>query len=634
MIELQQIPGWMIFVVSNLGWLYLVQRFLKSNAYITPIITVSLVTILVYMGGILDKLNLTTYSLIAIGCVGALIGGKALRKKRINLSCLSLNKCFFFMGSLVFLIFLLTVELEHYDNFSHWAIVIKDMVITEAIPTAESAAIDFKNYPLGASCFIYYVCKMIGYGEGCMLFAQGLLICSCLYAIFGIVSEKKRFLLYMVLGTGLSVLTLFNITIRVNTLLVDFILPVLTLAIIATGYQYRHDFKKSYRCVFPMLALLMIVKNTGVIFALFAMSYLAYEIMCQSKKMEKRWRVVVIEMLTMLSSSVTLLVWQVHISQHFDSVENKFEMDLGSLQEGLGQKTIEQLMAITYDFFETVLSMDFLSTVGIVGFTVLACIGTLLAKRYFHKKWYVRRISYVALIMVISYHMGILGMYLFSMPTYEALMLAGLERYASSCVVLYGGIIVMALTVDIENSFTYKIGNQVDYKSFESIETKRAYNYSVVVLGCVLFFLLSSEYNGLKYMHDHYIDSIPSRVKTLVGNRWEGPIDKRKYLIYASNKNNEVSTNYLEYVMRYYLYAEEVNVFYAIEAEETSYLFEQAGLSLEKDYLENMEKLIEYHDTLIIFDPLDVQTKTFLMERYDCTFKESMIYEIAELRKK
>ena len=54
----------------------------------------------------------------------------------------------------------------HYDNFSHWAVVVKNMLITHRFPDAYSAMIDFKSYPLGSSSFLYYFCSVVGSEEG------------------------------------------------------------------------------------------------------------------------------------------------------------------------------------------------------------------------------------------------------------------------------------------------------------------------------------------------------------------------------------------------------------------------------------------------------------------------------------
>ena len=147
---------------------------------------------------------------------------------------------------------------------------------TNAFPIASSALIDFKNYPLGVSSFVYYVSRFIGQWEPVMLCAQGLLIFGCFYAIFGIISEKKRFLLYAFLGLGCATLSLFNLTIRINNLLVDFLLPVLTLAVFAIAHQYRTDAKRALLTALPLLALLTITKNTGILFAALGMAFLVY----------------------------------------------------------------------------------------------------------------------------------------------------------------------------------------------------------------------------------------------------------------------------------------------------------------------------------------------------------------------
>ena len=48
---------------------------------------------------------------------------------------------------------LIETRFVHYDNFSHWAVVVKYMLATNRIPDAASAIIDFKSYPLGSSSF-------------------------------------------------------------------------------------------------------------------------------------------------------------------------------------------------------------------------------------------------------------------------------------------------------------------------------------------------------------------------------------------------------------------------------------------------------------------------------------------------
>src|SRR5699024_1157339 len=106
--------------------------------------------------------------------------------------------------------------------------------------------------------------------------------------MFGNISEKKRFLLYACIGLGLSSLYLFNITIRFNISLVVFLLPIYTLAIFSIIYSLRNDLKKAYITTIPLLGILMIIKNTGIIFALCGYLYFLY--ICLT-----RWRIGIIK---------------------------------------------------------------------------------------------------------------------------------------------------------------------------------------------------------------------------------------------------------------------------------------------------------------------------------------------------
>ena len=104
------------------------------------------------------------------------------------------------------------------------------MLVTDRFPDAASAIIDFKGYPLGSSSFLYYIGKIVGHGEGIMLVGQATLLFACFYAVFGAIRDQKRFLLAALLGLGCATMAYFNISIRINNLLVDFLLPALALA--------------------------------------------------------------------------------------------------------------------------------------------------------------------------------------------------------------------------------------------------------------------------------------------------------------------------------------------------------------------------------------------------------------------
>src|SRR5690606_23634705 len=242
-------------------------------------------------------------------------------------------------------------KLIHYDNSSHWAIVLKVMLSTDAFPTPDASLIDFKNYPLGISSFIYYICRFVGHSQSVMLVSQGLIIFACFYAIFGIISQKRRFLLYAFLGLGLSTLSFFNLTIRINNLLVDFLLPILTLVMFAIAYRYRNELPKSCIAIVPIAGLLTVVKSTGLLFALLGIMFFLYMWVTNTRKVN--WKQIAGSIMTIVAIFVPYFGWSRRMTEKFSEVDNKFELDSSSLQAIDSGKTTEQMQQIAQLFLES-----------------------------------------------------------------------------------------------------------------------------------------------------------------------------------------------------------------------------------------------------------------------------------------
>lgn len=75
--------------------------------------------------------------------------------------------------------------------------------------------------------------------------------------------------------------------------------------------------------------------------------------------------------------------------------------------------------------------------------------------------------------IVIVYYLGIYAMFLFSMPTEEALYLADFDRYASSIVILALGLAMMFLAREIDHSLYEQNVAKRNFKSYKNIQTKK-----------------------------------------------------------------------------------------------------------------------------------------------------------------
>ncbi|WP_313164258.1 hypothetical protein [Sedimentibacter sp.] len=593
-----------LLICSFLGYMLLTQKVIGIRQEFVPVFVFSSVACIIYFCGLAGIL----FAGSVVIMVGGLIAFGIILAKRLHSEShfkirLSLFGFFWLAGNLFFFSLLLRSELTHYDNFSHWAIVVKQMLSTDAFPTSSSDLIDFKNYPLGISSFIYYVCRFAGNYQQVMILAQGILIFSCFYAIFGIITEKKRFLLYAFLGLGCSSLSFFNITIRINNLLVDFLLPIYTLAIFAVSYRYRRDHKRAFTGALPMAALLSITKSTGIIFTVIGLVFLFYMIFIHDSY-TSRGRKLLLVLITFLIVILPYLSWSWHMETAFSDVENKF--DFQNMPE---EKTVEQIQEISYLFISSSTDISTRPAMGILVFNLAAAGAIIFDFLVLKKKWKLWKALIALDVVLILYYAGILGLYVFSMPLDEALWLAGFERYASSIVVLFAGGLVMTAAVDIENSFYYRIGQVPDEQAFRSVASKNRYQKGVLACMAIAVTLLLSEYNGILSVVRTYDNSLPYKIRTITGDRWykNGEEDSKRYLFYAPDRDSQVTNFYMQYVGRYYLYCPNVD-----------------GICL--FYEDNMDNLLSSYDYLVVAEG-DANERYLLRKHYGVSGKEG-IYRI------
>ncbi|WP_077612929.1 hypothetical protein [Clostridium sp. Marseille-P2415] len=597
-----------LLLCSISGYMMFTKARLKLQTEFIPVFVCSSIGCAMYFCGLAGYLLPGAVAVFAAGIVLFVLYLAALIRRRAYLNFrISLFLAAFGTGSLFFFHQLLVSRLIHYDNFSHWAIVVKYMLSTNAFPDAASALIDFKNYPLGSSSFIYFICRFAGNSQAVMLAAQGFLIFACFYAMFGVITEKKRFLLYAFLAAGCSVLSIFNITIRISNLLVDFLLPIYTLVLFVMIYKYQREIKKACISIIPVAGFLMIIKNTGTIFAGIGLIYLVYVWLRNRDK--PLWKNGLGILLSIGAAFIPCLLWGLHVAAEFKGVENKFEISADSIRNIYGGKSPEEIGQIISLFVKTVFDITSRPAMGVAGFHIAAITAGILAAVLLKKNWNLWKALAALDTVLIGYYVGILGLYIFSMPLDEATRLAGFERYASSIVVLFAGGLILCATVDIENSFYYKTGEVPSYRAFKTAESKGRYQKGIILFTALAVTLLMSEYNGMKTIQRSYKTTLPYKVFKVTGDRWYsgGRVDEARYLFYASDADGQVTDYYLQYIGKYMLYAPNVDGICAF-------------------YEDNLIHLLISYDYLVIVES-DAEAK-YLMKKYFGVSGQEGIYKI------
>ncbi len=538
------------FIVSIFGYLLWAKKTLDVPFQFVPVFVLSLITVVIYFGGIFTILYPMACLVYAIGILFFLWFG--IIKHKENTYEIHLFDICFFVGAIPFLFLLLNEHLMHYDNFTHWALIVKTLYINNAFPTTNTM-IEFTNYPIGTSSLLYYFSCFLGYSDGILLFGQGLLIFSIFYAIFGAIEKPKCFLLVAILGMGLSILSFFNLTIRINNLLVDFILPILTLACFAIIDRFKNDLRKQLILLLPLQAFLLIVKTTGIIY--FGIIIVAWLIEALKNHVLKNKKDVFAAFSTMVLNLSTYFLWNYHVSTVFRGVQNKFSTS------SLASKSSEEVTSIVNHFIHS--SFDFSSRpfLGFLFGNLLIIILYFLIRIILKDKWKdLLKSLFLLDFMVILYYVGILGLYLFSMPVDEALTLAGYERYVSSIIVLFVGGLVLRFTLLVQEHLKFDENNHVLYKS---PEYKKNYQKGIMVCIFLIVLILSSEYNGMVFNHSSYETDLSYTMKNVVGDHFKENDDK--FLLFGSDHDGKMTSYYFQYLAKYYLYAPNIDavcVFY------------------------------------------------------------------------
>lgn len=523
-----------ILLISFVGYYLYAKRKLKLREEFIPICIFSSIGVLEFLGGILNFMELMTISICGIGVIVFIkelyLIIKNKEKIKINFNIIYF---IFFTGLLTYL--LKGVRLSHYDNFSHWGTIVKDILVENRLPNFLSSAITFKNYPPGTACFIYYICKFLGEAEWVMLVAQSMLILSSIYTVLAFCNKNK--IINYVLAVILTIYMLIG-NISIHQLLVDTVLSVMGIAGLAIVIYYKEDSRKALFSVMPVLALLMIVKNSGIFFIIIDVGvWFSYYIHNNGfKKIIKEKYI-----LLLLIPIVLSFLWSCHTKLVFDDADtSKHAMTISNYTNTINEKAEDDIEIIFNGMIEKITDIKDVENI-ILLWTLLSFIIMFM---FSLKNKTLRKfiIKYFILIIVtyILYQISLFGMYLFSMPIYEARYIAAYSRYNKTLVMFEYGILTIVLMNFInESKFNGKAKNIIINIIIDII-------FLILIIKPVNYY--KDEIKPLYQKGTPYIMPFRDKIQEI---KLQNNIEENKsYLIYFP-REGEIEVDYFEYVCRY-----------------------------------------------------------------------------------
>lgn len=431
--------GIMMFWFSIFGYLlYFKKKSKLPNELLLPIIF-SLIGITVFISGILNMMYIIS---VLIYLVGNILFFKYLYKKKIEFKKL-LNPNFIIL--LIIFIYISIIgskmRLLHYDNFSHWGLIIKNMFLNNRLPNFEDTIIEFKNYQPGSACFMYFFGVIAGKTEASMIVSQNYLLISYVFSLFAFLNTKiKGFKSYIprILIICFYIFMLFS-NISINDLLVDTLIASMSICSFSIMYYFKNNLKKAYIYNLPILIFLFLVKNTGIVlvgFSCLGLIYLGYK----NKKLKKG---ILYALLSGIISCAFFYIWSRHVLYVYGDIglESRHSLSISNIISQLRVKGLENILAFCKLYLKNFFNIsNNLINKYMININIIIILMIIFYKK--HRKHFLSCLLISNILYLLYY--GILGvMYLFSMPWSEAIILAGFYRYMMTIISIILGITLL-----------------------------------------------------------------------------------------------------------------------------------------------------------------------------------------------
>lgn len=414
-------------LLSCYGYLQYLRKYLRPEFCIGLLF--SGIGSVLFLAGILNLLR------EAVWCIwlgGLLLAGWSVFRKESVKNVLCFGTVFFLVFAVFFLFLLPGSEFTHYDNFSHWALVSRIVTQQSRFPNYNDCNIMFPSYPLGSASFLFFITETAGRStEWMQMYAQAILMVGMLVSLFAFARGPVQSLatavcaVFLLCGNG-----------KVYDLLVDCLLPLTALSAIAAVTDCGENIRQKLWVTVPYALFLVSIKNSGVLFVLLLYGYLWLTSRRQSVPL-KTW-------LTLLAApAILLLLWQKHVQAMFyEGMLGKHSLSISYYRSVFGEKGLSDIRLIAGEMAGRVFSVSNPALWLLLAGLLLL----LLCKRFAAKACpEMKRVFLLGAVSYVLYQIGTLGMYLFSMPVEEALVLAGYDRYHQTILLFLIGLLLIGL---------------------------------------------------------------------------------------------------------------------------------------------------------------------------------------------
>lgn len=392
-----------------------------------------------FVAGLLNILQEMTWIIFLYGLFLAI---KSIISKDSLKNLFKPGTLFFIIATAFFLFLLYGSKFETSDNFSHWANATKVLMDTDLFPNTNSVDwYRYPSYPIGSACFIYYFSEIIGIqSEWLQMWAQAILMTGMISSLFVFVKQKGG-----IITTIVSIIMLLCSQTAFVDLMVDTLLPVVAISAFCFCIYYREEFPNKLNLILPYTIFLFSIKQSGLIFVLFIV---LYTLSLSLRNLASLKCCLCVILLTF----ITFYLWNKHVDLAFGINISDHNMSLANYEAVLSSKTFDENIYIATEFATRMIS----DTRIILMILAVSALIFLSAKSQRNRNMteIIRILCFIPGFYLI-YQVGMLAMYLISMPKYEAMYLASYNRYHQTILIFSTGLLVIALLLYQKDNYAY-----------------------------------------------------------------------------------------------------------------------------------------------------------------------------------
>ncbi len=394
----------------------------------------------IYISGLFQKLNYGFYLVILLSVVSLIFSLYMYIKTKNVKNILTSGSVYIVCAILFAYLRYKNTMLYSWDEFSHWALVIKNMYIHNTFGNLKEATTTFKGYPPAMSIFNYFFVKASGNYREDVIQIGNLFFNLSLFSI--VFTKVKRFKL----GLGLCITGIVLIIVSLLMYYLDFSLLVDVVLGLIAGYVLCVYFIDNTFSKFKMLNIglalltLVITKESGLAFACFISIPILIDLIFFKKRINIKNRLAM--MSTMISAIIiSRLSWITYLKATSPEVVGAWDtskLTLKNIWNFIVYKTGPSYSTeFQTNFMKSLYSKIEVSPlwkinqieVLVVIYLLFIIFYSITPKKFRYK---VILIWFGCILTRIIYNTSLFFVYLFSFSEYEALKLASLGRYMTT----------------------------------------------------------------------------------------------------------------------------------------------------------------------------------------------------------